>query len=60
MKKLIGFIVLASWVIGGLLLTPEVSFAQTLPVPEPVSLLFLGASLVGMAAVGKKIKKGRH
>ena len=56
MKKLIGFVVLAFWVVGGLLLTPGVSFAQT-PVPEPVSLLFLGAGLVGLAAVGRKIKK---
>ena len=28
MKKLVGFIVLAFWVVGGLLLTPGVSFAQ--------------------------------
>lgn len=56
MKKFIGFAVLALWVVGGLLLTPGISFAQT-PVPEPVSLLFLGAGLVGLAAVGRKIKK---
>jgi hypothetical protein len=58
MKKFIGFIVLALWVVGGLLLTPGISFAQNPPpVPEPVSLLFLGAGLVGLAAVGRKIKK---
>jgi hypothetical protein len=57
MKKFIGFMVLPFWVVGGLLLTPGVSFAQIQPVPEPVSLLFLGAGLVGLAAVGRKIKK---
>ena len=31
MKKLVGFIVLAFWVVGGLLLTPGASFAQVLP-----------------------------
>ena len=29
MKKLVGLTVLALWVVGGLLLTPGVSFAQT-------------------------------
>lgn len=61
MKKLVGFIVLAFWVVGGLLLTPGVSFAQTpgpVPsVPEPVSVLFLGAGLVGLGAIGRKTKK---
>jgi hypothetical protein len=57
MKKFIGFVVLAFWVVGGLLLTPAVSFAQVPSVPEPVSLLLLGAGLVSLAAVGKKIKK---
>jgi hypothetical protein len=56
MKKFIGFAVVAFWVVGGLLLTPGISCAQQL-VPEPVSLLFLGAGLVGLAAVGRIIKK---
>ena len=56
MKKIVGFMVLAFWVVGGLLLTPGVSFAQV-RVHEPVSLLFLGAGLVGLAGIGRIIKK---
>jgi hypothetical protein len=58
MKKLVGFIVLAFWVVGGLLLTPGVSFAQTPgAVPEPVSLLLFGAGLAGMTAIKRKNRK---
>ena len=58
MKKLVGFIVLAFWVVGGLLLKPGVSFAQNPPpVPDTVSLLLVGAGLVGLGVIGRKIKK---
>ena len=57
MKKSVGFMVLAFWVVGGLLLTPGVSFAQVQPASEPVSLLLLGAGLVGLGVIGRKIKK---
>ena len=61
MKKLVGFTVLVFWVVVGLLFTPGISFAQPAPtVPEPVSLIFLGAGLVGLGVIGRKIKKGRH
>ena len=49
MKKFIGFIVLAFWVVGGLLLTPGVSFAQGLPTPPGIQIFdddFNGISVV--------------
>jgi len=58
MKKLVGFTVLAFWVVGGLLFTPGISFAQPAPtVPEPISLIFLGAGFVGLGVIGRIIKK---